>query len=390
MLTAVASLGMLIAAGETIRWNTNVELQARGRDEPAGLTDQAGRAGLGELDLHGQLGLSAQGPDGVAALTWSPQLLLRQVVFGAPVETGNATRQGGRLELQTRLAPATRLTSRTVLDWGLTDFSPLSGQVTPPVAGLLPSHRFVRTLGVETMLDLTHAFSRRLLLSVAGGVQRSGGLGHEAAQVLPFQVGPRANASLAWVADRSNALTLLASASTSRFSNGFTSVLSDVQAGWTLRASAHTLLDAAAGLTLIHSSGADTSSGGAYGSGMLGVGWDLPMAPQRTLLTSLRARLSPGIDRLTALAIQTVRAEGVAELREGRLRLGVSGSRARAISGAGAGADDLRFEARSSWIFTAQWSTEIEVGGARTNQLPFTGWQGQAWVGLRWGDRGSF
>jgi hypothetical protein len=55
---------------------------------------------------------------------------------------------------------------------GWTDFSPLSGQLTPPVVGRLPSERFVRTLGVETMLEITHAFSRRLQLSVAGGAFR--------------------------------------------------------------------------------------------------------------------------------------------------------------------------------------------------------------------------
>jgi hypothetical protein len=277
-----------------------------------------------------------------------------------------------------------------VLDWGLTDFSPLSGQVTLPVVGRLPSQRFVHTLGVETMLEITHAFSRRLQLSVAGGVQRSGGVGHDAAEVLPFQVGPQATSSLTWAADRSNAITLLASASASRFSNGLTSVFSNLQAGWTLHVSEHTLFDAAAGLALVHSSGMDTSAGGAYGSGTLGVGWDLPMAPQRALRTLLRARLSPGVDRLTALATQTVRAEGLAELTEGRLHLGVSGSRAHVIGGAGAGVDDLRLEVRSWWIFARQWSTEMAVGGARTNQLPFTGWQGQARVGLRWGDGGPF
>src|ERR1700682_6480457 len=60
-----------------------------------------------------------------------------------------------------------RLTSRTALDWGLTDFSTLSGQLAPSAVVPLPSQRFVRTLGVETMLDLTHAFSRRPQLPVA-------------------------------------------------------------------------------------------------------------------------------------------------------------------------------------------------------------------------------
>src|ERR1700682_6672646 len=120
----------------TIRWNASVETQARGRNEPGGAV--AGRSGLGELDLHARLGVSTQGADGTAALTYLPSVLVSQVAFGAAGEAGNATRHVGRLEWQTRLTPTTRLTSRTSLDWGLDAFSPLSGQVTPPVVGLLP------------------------------------------------------------------------------------------------------------------------------------------------------------------------------------------------------------------------------------------------------------
>jgi len=47
----------------------------------------------------------------------------------------------------------------------LTDFSPLSGQLARPIVGQLPSQRFVRTLGIDTMLELTHA--------LAGGVVRA-------------------------------------------------------------------------------------------------------------------------------------------------------------------------------------------------------------------------
>jgi hypothetical protein len=402
MLAAVASLGLLLASGETILWNASAETQARGRNEPGGAV--AGRLGIGELDLHARLGLSTQGADGAAALTYLPSLLVSQVAFGVAGEAGNATRHGGRLELQTRLTPTTRLTSRTSLDWGLTDFSPLSGQATPPVVGLLPARRFVRTLGVEAMLDLTHVFSRRLQLSVAAGLQRSGGVGHDAVSVLPFQVGPQATASLSWAADRTNAITLLASASESRFSSGtlvtsasesqsssgVTSVFSSLEMGWTRRASPHTVLDAAAGLVLVRSSGPDFFSRGTYGSGALGASWDLRMAPQRALRTSLRLRLVPGVDRFTALAILAARAEGNAELTEGRLRLGVSAAEGHIISGAAVGADDLRLETRSSWTVSHGWALEARMGAARTNQLLFTGWQFQAAVGLAWADRGSF
>jgi hypothetical protein len=398
MLAAAASLGLLLAAGETIQWNAGVESQALGRNEPTG----DGRAGLGELDLNAQFGLSRRDADLAAALTYSPSVLLRQVVFGALAGTGNATRHIGRLELQTRLAPATRLTSRTALDWGLTDFSPLSGQLTPLVVGPLPTQRFVRTLGIETMLDLTHAFSRRLQLSAVAGLQRSGGVGHDATAILPFQVGPQATASLTWAADHTNTVTLLASASESRFSatyipvsgrtsaSGLTSVLSRLETGWTVRAGSHTVLDAAAGLALARSWGQDFTSRGTYGSGALGAVWDLPMAPQRALRTSAHVRLVPGVDRLTALAILVARAEGSAELTEGRLRLGASGSEGHVISGDAVGTDDLRLEVHSSWLAALNWAVEARMGAARTNQLPFTGWQFQALVGLHWTDRGSF
>jgi hypothetical protein len=333
--------------------------------------------------------------DDAATLTYLPSFLLSRVAFGQAQEAGNATRHGGRLELQSRLTPTTRVTSRTTLDWGLTDFSPLSAQITPSIVARLPPQRFVRTLGIETMLDLTHAFSRRLQLSATAGLQRSGGVGHYAVEVLPFQVGPMATFSLSWAADRANTLKLLASASGSRFSIARTTVLSDLETDWTLHAFSHTMLDAAAGFTFLRSSGPDSSgldssSTAVYPSGMLGVAWDLPRTPQSALRASLRVRVAPGVDRLTALAIQTIRTEARGELTEGPLRLAVSGAQGHAISGAGAGYDDLRLETRASWVVARNWSLEGGFGAARTNQLFFTGWQVQALVGLRWDDRGSF
>ena len=59
------------------------------------------------------------------------------------------------------------------------------------------------------------------------------------------------------------------------------------------------------------------------------MGWNVPIAPQRTLKTSVHVRLLPGVDRFTALAIQTIRGEGTAELTEGRVRLGATASRRR-------------------------------------------------------------
>jgi hypothetical protein len=150
------------------------------------------------------------------------------------------------------------------------------------------------------------------------------------------------------------------------------------------------VFDAAAGVALVRSSGPDFFSRGIYGSGALGAAWDLPMAPQRALRTSLRLRLVPGVDRFTAQSILAARADGTAELTEGRLALGVLASEGHVISGAAVGADDLRLEARSSWATAQAWALEARMGAARTNQLLFTGWQFQALVGLRWADRGWF
>ena len=185
-----AALGLLLAASETVGWEAAAETQERAREEPTA----DGRARYSELGLRAQLGLSAQGPDGRAALTYAPSFLFSQAISG-PAEPGTAARQSGRLMLETRLDPTTRLGWRTSAEWGLTDFSPLSGQLARPVVGQLPSQRFVRTLGIDTMLELTHAFSRRVQLAVAGGMERGGGLGHDAVAALPIQVGPKANAS---------------------------------------------------------------------------------------------------------------------------------------------------------------------------------------------------
>jgi len=389
MTLACASLGLVLATGEAIRWSASMDTQTRSRDEPAG----EGRARYGELDLRGNFELSTSGPDGSAALTWLPSFLLSQGLSG-PALDSNASLEGARLELKTRLAPATRLTSSTSFDWGTTDFSPLSGQLTRPVVGQLPSQRFVRTLGLQTMFDLTHTFSRRLELSVAAGIQRTGGLGHEAVSVLPFLVGTQATVSLAWAADRVNTVTVRWSGAESRFSIDRLSVFSDLSSSWTHRASPRTVLDATAGLVFIHSSSADPTSPtepashAFYGEGSAGAAWNVLIARQSALRTSLHLRLLPGVDRFTGLAIQTILADGAAEWTEGRWGFGLTGSEARVISGASDGADELRLQARASWTVRG-WSMIGGAGAAWTNQVGFAGWQFQALLGLRWTASGT-
>jgi len=57
---------------------------------------------------------------------------------------------------------------------------------------------------------------------------------------------------------------------------------------------------------------------------------------------------------------------------------------------AGAGADEVRLEARASWLAARGFNLYAGMSAAWTNQLPFAGWQAQALLGLRWADRGSF
>jgi hypothetical protein len=316
---AAAALGLLLAAGEPVRWSADVQTQSRARDEP-GVDDRA--AALGEIELRGHFGLLANGAAGAAALTYAPRALLQHVFSGSPLTGGNATQQGGQLQLETRLAPTTRLTSRTLVEWGRTDYSPLSG--TPiPEAVSLPSQRFVRTLVVDTMLELAHAFSRRLRLSVGAGFRRSGGAGHAAIQILPYQVGPQATAGLTWDAHRTNAFSLVATVAESRFADQRFIVLSNVLAGWRLRASRQVVFDAAAGGALFRMSDRQLVS---YPAGSLGLAWEPPPGIGRDLRASLHVRLSPGINPFTEEATEMLRGEANAELSEGRLRIAVEGT----------------------------------------------------------------
>jgi len=59
--------------------------------------------------------VETQGPDGRATLTYAPSLLFSQAISG-PAEPGTAARQIGRVMLETRLAPTTRLGWRTAVE----------------------------------------------------------------------------------------------------------------------------------------------------------------------------------------------------------------------------------------------------------------------------------
>jgi len=378
---AVATLGLLFAAGEPIRWSAAVQTQLRARDEPSA----DNRAELGEIDLRGRFGLLADVAAGAAALTYTPRVLLQQVFSGSPMAGGNATQHGGQLQLETRLAPTTRLTSRTSVEWGRTDYSPLSGTPIPGAVNL-PSQRFVHTLGVDTMLDLAHAFSRRLRMSVGAGFRRSGGVGHDAIQILPYQVGPQATAALEWNVDRANALRVVANLAESRFAAQRFIVLSNFLAEWRLRASRQVVFDAAAGGAHFRTSDAQIVS---YPAGSLGLAWESPPRVSRALRASLRIRLSPGINPFTEQATEALRGEASSELSEGRLRIAVDGTGGYAVRGADRGARDYRLGVRALWGLTRAWSLEGGLRAAWTNQVPFRGWQGEPFIGLRWADVGA-
>jgi hypothetical protein len=381
-----AALFVILASGEALQWTADVDTQARGRSEPPA----SGNGRVVEFALAGRLGLAWRDPDGLASLTWLPRMLLRSAISGEPTGTGDSTQQGGRIDLERRLSPTTRVGLRSAVDWGLTDFSPLAGQTVALGNGLLPSQRFVRTLNVDGALELRHRFSRRFELAVSGGFQRSGGDGHEDAQVLPIQVGAVETASIAWSATRTDVIALQAAASQTRFSSlGRNSQLSESQISWTSRSSRDLTSDVTAGVALIRTDGTEGASLNAYGSGHLGLRWAVPLSPTRALSLSARGHLAPAVDRLTGLAVETLRADGSADFVDGRLRLGVSGSGGRAVSGAFTGTEDVRLDAHSGWTLSRGLLVEAAVTAAWTNQLPFVGWQNQVYVGFRWSRAGT-
>ncbi len=380
-----AALFFLVAAGESLRWSADVDTQARGRSEPTGgQTSQ-----VGEISMSGRLGLDLRLPDESASLTWSPRGLLREAISGQPTGTGNSTQQGGRFDMVARLTPTTRLGLRSGADWGLTDFSPLASPATIPGSGLLPTQRFVRTLSLDAAVELRHRFSRQLELAASGGVQRTGGAGHEAVEVLPVQVGALSTASLAWTTERDTVVALQTSASHTRFSLGRTSQLSETQISWASRPFRPVGCDLAAGVALIRSEAADATTLNVYASGLAGLRWDIPLSPTRGLSTAVRGRLAPAIDRLTGLAVENVRGESSADLVDGRIRFGLAASGGRAISGISTGTEDLRFDAHSSWTLQRGVAVEAAFTTAWTNQQPLAGWQQQVYVGFHWSGAGA-
>lgn len=402
MSLVIASLGLLLAAGEERGWIAGVQTLARGRAEPSGSgRPESGIGGVGEIELAGRLGLFAKSTAGSASLTYVPQLLLRAGLDGAAAGGNDSTQQGGRLDLGVSLAPSTRLASRTTCDWGLTDFSPLASQGYPvqgttpvqtgpgptpiPGGGLLPAQRFAHTLSVGTGLGLEHSFFRGLQLRLGADFQRSGGVGHDAVQVLPIQTLEQATGVLSWTVNHANAGYLRTSVSEARFSTGRSAILSGVQLGWSLLAFRELRLEGGAGTSIARSS----VEGGVrmhenYLNGALRVRWD----SGRRLGASVGASYAPGIDRVSGLPFQGVSADATLEASFRRLRLLATGARGRVISGAAAGTQNFRLEARASWKVSSAWSAESSLGAAKTNQAVIAGWQYQLAVGLRWAGGG--
>jgi hypothetical protein len=250
----------------------------------------------------------------------------------------------------------------------------------------------VDTLNLESMLELEHKFSPLLRLSTRAGFRRGGGLGSEATQILPRQAGPAATARLDWDADRINRLSLVADAEQHRFSAtpsnpSGSSTLSNVLAGWTVHTSRQVAVDAAGGAAVFRG---PTGGSTAYPAGTLGVAVEGHPREDRTLRGSLRARLLPVINPFVEDVTVAVRGEAMAELSDGRLRVVAEGSSGTAVQGAASGSRDIRLGARSIWALTRTWSVEGGLRSAWTNQVPFVGWQTEAFVGIRWGDSGPF
>jgi len=379
----IASFGAAVLAlvAQPVHWRAEIGSQERARNEPG----PGEHAQLGEMELRAGLGLTAVGAPGLAEVTYAPRFLLQHTFSGSALTTGNATQQAGVLRLGTRLAPTTVLSWYTRADWGLVDYSPLSGA---PIAGAvsLPSQRFVSTLALETMLDLSHGFSSRLRLSTRAGFRRSGGLGFDAVRVLPRQVGPAATARVEWDATRTSLLSIVADVAEHRFSARQFSALSSVLAGWTIHTSRQVVVEAAAGGAVFRSLDSQLT---AYPAALVGLAVENHPREDRVLRGSLRARLSPAVNPFVEQVTEALRGEAVAELSDGRLRILAEGSSGYAVRGADRGARDVRIGARSGWALTRTWSIEGGLRTAWTNQSFFRGWQSEAFVGLRWGNAGA-
>jgi hypothetical protein len=381
---AAAAAVLLLASGDFVRWSADTDVQARGREEPS-----AGRsATVGELAASALLVLAAHHADESATLSWFPRALLREPLAGTPAGGGNSTQQGGRLDLETRMDPTTLLAWRSAIDWGLTDLSPLAAQPGLVGPGLYPAQRFVHTLSLGTGLDLRQRLSRRLDFAVSAGFQRSGGLGAEAVAVLPMQVGALGNASLNWAATRESTLSLLANGSHTHFSTGLDSQFGESQLAFGTRVTRQLSVDLSSGVAFIRTRGGAILRTHAYGAGMAGFRCEFPLSVTRRVSTSLRARLSPTVDRFTGLAVETARAEGTADLTDGALGLGFAASGGRVVSGAFVGTEDLHLDARSSWTLNRGLSVYAAAGSAWTNQAGVAGWQSQVYFGLRWTSTG--
>lgn len=380
LLAAVALLG-------ASSWSASLASEVRGRSEP----DDALRGEVAEGVLRASLGVATAQPDWSAAVAYTPDLMLRQLIAGSSQEPGDSSRQAGRLSLAGKLAPATTLALENRVDWGLTDFSPLSGAQPAVVPGVFPQQRFVHTLGIDSTVGVEHGFDPSLSLAVSGGYRRSGGADHDAVQVLPMQAGPVGAASLRWAAARGSTLALRADGSQSRFAGGRqTASLANVQSSWAVALDRENSAELAAGATWVRTVGAEVDARQWYASGALGYGWEHALDAGSTLRASARAALVPGVDPLTAQPMEGLRGTAAVELSSGELRASLAGAAGRIISGPETGTRDGRVEFRLARRLGPGWDLEAATAAAWTNQAPLAGWMGQATIGIRWTGTGSF
>ncbi len=400
MLATGISLLLLVAAGDPSGWIASVQSTVRGASEPAYAQPDGPRTLGGEAELAGRFGLSLQDSPLSASIAYRPKFLLRRAVSGDLSGAPDSTHQAGEVEFGTRLARKTHVAFYVRGDWGLTDFSPLSriafpgdsppptGQPTPapvPATGaLVPSARFVHTLDLDGGVGFAHQFSRDLELSLGAGFHRNGGFGHDDVQLLPRQSGPEAMAGIGWTVDPDNTVSLRATATQNRFSADRSSLLSDLKAGWMLRASREWRLEASAGAAFVRTEEAAIPTDETQLSGGLRVRWAPPNGGVRRLGASLGVSLVPATDPFTGQAMQTVRSDAEFEASRRNWLFAATASAGRVLSGPAARAHDFAVGTRASWVFASAWALETGLGAGHTNQAPIAGWRSEIWMGLRW------
>ena len=343
---ALATLWLEVAsASVTYEAAARVDTRLRSMEAQATATDVPPVAG--DMDLVPLLGLKLDDGSAVAQLEYAPRISFREATTNPRTEVQHV----GRLRGDWR--PQRGLTLHGTQEFVLGQVNlftnlPLGGSLDDPdtalpgdTAGDIPiqplpdgadSVYFLSSL--TTLAAETVWLGPGLRLSGSAGFSASGGLDATAQEAVPFQYGPRAQASLGWAPAPRHTLATTVGFTNSRFSTGASAMVSTLTGAWTHRLDRRSSLEAGVGVGVAYSvratedagapddgTGATPSGGRRVGTFQVGDGAPevepparLDLLPDLTLAWSHRvpsraadfngrvaARVTPFVDRLTGL-----------------------------------------------------------------------------------------